>query len=158
MRYLRKNVIGSDLKKSLLIMFNKIKEQQIIPFFMNNATITTVPKKGSRLLLENERGIFRVPVIRTILMRLIYNEKYETIDGNMSENQMGARKNKGCRNNILIIKVYNNFLIEKGAHLFIFWVKDCPDLYRMDCRLCWANFFQLCPDCLLHPEHSFHLF
>ena len=84
-------------------MFNKIKEQQIIPFFMNNANITTVPKKGSRLLLENERGIFRVPVLRTILMRLIYNEKYETIDGNMSEYQMGARKNKGCRNNILII-------------------------------------------------------
>ena len=71
----KKNVIGDDLKNSLLIMFNKIKEQQIIPIFMNNANITTVPKKGSRLLLENERGIFRVPVLRSILMRLIYNEK-----------------------------------------------------------------------------------
>ena len=99
----KKKVIGDDLKNSLLIMFNKIKEQQIIPLFMNNANITTVPKKGSRLLLENERGIFRVPVLRSILMRLIYNEKYEMIDNNMSEYQMGARKNKGCRNNLLII-------------------------------------------------------
>ena len=53
----KKKVIGSDLKNSLLMMFNKIKEEQIIPLFMNNANITTVPKRGSRLLLENERGI-----------------------------------------------------------------------------------------------------
>ena len=49
------NVIGDDLKKSLLLMFNRLKEKQVIPLFMNyaNINITTVPKKGSRLLLEN---------------------------------------------------------------------------------------------------------
>ena len=99
----KKNSIGDDLKNSLLLMFNKIKEQQKIPMFMKNANITTVPKRGSRLLLDNERGIFRVPVLRGILMRLIYNENYEKIDRNMSDFQMGGRKNKGCRNNILII-------------------------------------------------------
>ena len=99
----KRNVIGSDLKNSLLTMFNKIKEEQIIPLFMNKANITTVPKRGSRLLLENERGIFRVPVLRSILMRLIYNNKYEMIDNNMSEYQMGGRKRRGCRNNLLII-------------------------------------------------------
>ena len=36
-------------------------------------------------------------------MLLIYNEKYEIIDSNMSDCQMGARKRKGCRNNIFII-------------------------------------------------------
>ena len=36
-------------------------------------------------------------------MRLIYNEKYEEIDMKMSDCQMGARKNKGCRNNLFII-------------------------------------------------------
>ena len=96
-------VIGEDLKKSLLLMFNRLKEEQLIPIFMNYANITTVPKKGSKLLLENERGIFRVPVLRSILMRLIYNEKYEEIDNKMSDCQMGARKNKGCRNDIFKI-------------------------------------------------------
>ena len=71
--------------------------------FMNYANITTVPKKGSKIRLENERGIFRVAVVRYILMRLIYNEKYQIIDENMSDCQMGGRKNKGCRNNIFII-------------------------------------------------------
>ena len=96
-------VIGEDLKKSLLLMFNRIKEEQLIPLFMNYANITTVPKKGSKLLLENERGIFRVSVLRSILMRMIYNEKYDEIDSKMSDCQMGGRKNKGCRNNIFII-------------------------------------------------------
>ena len=69
------NVIGEDLKRSLLLMFNSLKINQIIAIFMNYANVTTVPKKGSCLLLENERGIFRVPVLRYILMRLGYPER-----------------------------------------------------------------------------------
>ena len=99
----KKDVIGRDLKCSLLMMFNNLKQKQLIPIFMNYANITTVPKRGSSLLLENQRGIFRCAVLRSILMRLIYNEKYPEIDSNMSECQMGGRKHKGCRHNILII-------------------------------------------------------
>jgi hypothetical protein len=97
------NVIGKDLKKSLLIMFKKLKANKMIPNFMNFANITTVPKRGSRLEPRNERGIFRVPVVRYILMRIIYDMKYPIIDQNMSDCQMGARKRKGCKNNIFII-------------------------------------------------------
>ena len=99
----KKNVIGTDLKKSLLLMYNKLKIEQLIAIFMNYANITTVPKQGSKLLLENERGIFCVSVLRYILMRLIYNQKYPEIDINMFDCQKGARKMKGCRNNIFII-------------------------------------------------------
>ena len=70
---------------------------------MNYCNITTVPKKGCKTLLRNERGIFRVPTARYILMRMIYNMKYSDIDKNMSDCQMGARKAKGCRNNIFIL-------------------------------------------------------
>ena len=95
--------IGDNLKVSLLMMMNRIKKTSIVPEIMRYANITTIPKKGSRLELKNERGIFRCSVLRQILMRLIYNSKYEIIDKNMSELQMGARKNKGCRNNLFII-------------------------------------------------------
>ena len=67
----KKGVIGDDLKLSLLSMFKKARRDKIIPILMNYDNITTVPKKGSRLLLENERGIFRVAVLRYILMRLL---------------------------------------------------------------------------------------
>ena len=87
----------------MLVMFNKMKKNELIPKFMNNPNITTVPKKGSRVLLKNERGIFRVSVIRYILMLLIYDSKYPDIDRKMSDCQMGGRKRKGCRNNIFIM-------------------------------------------------------
>ena len=99
----KNNVIGVDLKKPLLSMFNSLKKNQKISMFMNLANVTTVPKKGSKLLLENEHGIFRVSAIRSILMRLIHNEKYNTIDKNMSDLQLGGRKQKGCLNDILIV-------------------------------------------------------
>ena len=97
------DVIGDDLKRSLLIMMNSLKQQGMIPKHMNIANITTVPKKGSKFILKNERGIFRVSVLRTILMRLIYNTKYPIIDKNISECQMGARKEKGSKNNIFVL-------------------------------------------------------
>ena len=99
----KKGVIGYDLRKSLLLMFNKMKKQKLIPIFMNIANITTVPKKGCRLELRNERGIFRCSVVRSILMHLIYETKYPKIDSKMSDCQMGGRRKKGCKNNIFIL-------------------------------------------------------
>ena len=75
--------IGSNLKKSLLVMFNKIKNIGKLPDFMKKATILTIPKTGSKLLLKNERGIFVLSSVRTILMRLVYKTKYETINSRM---------------------------------------------------------------------------
>ena len=84
----KENVIGADLKKSLLLMFNNLKKNNQIPKFFNCANITTVPKKGSRLILTNERGIFRVSVIRSILMNLIYESNYPQVDKQTSDCQM----------------------------------------------------------------------
>ena len=42
-------VLGSDLKKSLLIMFNNLKAKNIIPNFMKYANITTVPNVSVRI-------------------------------------------------------------------------------------------------------------
>ena len=99
----KQNIIGTNLKMSLLVMFNKMKKNDLIPKFFNVANITTVPKKGSRLILTNERGIFRVPVIRSILMNMIYETNYSKIDNYMSDCQMGGRRKKSCKNNIFIL-------------------------------------------------------
>jgi hypothetical protein len=85
------------------MLSNKLKIKKMIPEFMMFTNLTTVPKKGSLTLLENERGIFRVEIVRSIIMRLAYNDKYPCIDENMSDSQMGGRKGKSCRNNIFVI-------------------------------------------------------
>ena len=94
------DLIEDDLKNSLLTMFKKLKKKNMIASFMNVANVTTIPKKGPRIELKNERGIFRVPVVRYILMRIIYNMKYQTIDENMSDCQSDrweAEKRKDAR-------------------------------------------------------------
>ena len=101
----KQNIIGTNLKMSLLVMFNKMKKNDLIPKFFNVANITTVPKKGSRLILTNERGIFRVPVIRSILMNMIYESNYSKIDNYMSDCQMGGRRQKSCKRTFLFLMV-----------------------------------------------------
>ena len=51
-------VAGEDLKTGLLALFNNIKENLIVPDFMNLQNITSIYKsKGSRMDMNNERGI-----------------------------------------------------------------------------------------------------
>ena len=59
--------IGSNLKISLLNLFNEFKTKCEIPTFMRKATVATIPKKGSKLLLKNERGINNIWVPNGII-------------------------------------------------------------------------------------------
>ena len=70
---------------------------------MKEATISTIPKSGSKVLLKNERGIFVLSAVRTILMRLLYNTHYETINSHMSDSNVGGRRNMSCINHIFVI-------------------------------------------------------
>ena len=70
---------------------------------MKAAVISTIPKKGSKLLLKNERGIFVLSAVRTLLMRLLYNTLYKTINQNMSDSHFGGRKEMSCINYIFVL-------------------------------------------------------
>ena len=71
-------VAGRDLKHSMLNFFNKMRDENYIPDFMRLADVVTIYKgKGEKSSLENDRGIFLVTTFRSILIRLIYEDKYE---------------------------------------------------------------------------------
>ena len=98
------DVAGKNLKLSMLTMFNKIKSENFIPEFIRKADVTTIYKgKGTKASLENDRGIFLVTTFRSILMKLIYKEKYSIIDSHMSDSQIGGRKGKSVRNHIWVL-------------------------------------------------------
>ena len=131
----KSGVIGENLKLSLLQLCNNIRSSGKIPKFMKYANITTVPKKGSISNLENERGIFRVDVIRSILMRLIYNDKYPIVDKNMSDCQMGGRKDKGCRNNIFIVNGIIHDVTKSKKNPVVLQIYDYKQMFdSMDLR------------------------
>ena len=111
-------------------MLNQLKLNQMIPIYFNFANITTVPKKGSRIEPRNERGLFRVPIVRAILMRLTYNSKYPKIDRNMSDCQMGGRKNKGCKNNIFVINgIIHETLKTKKNKAIVLQIYDYAQMF-----------------------------
>ena len=135
----KNEVAGMKLKVSLLMLMNKIKSENYIPDFIRNADVTTIYKgKGDKFNLENDRGIFLVTTFRSILMKLIYCDKYSTIDENMSDSQVGGRKGRNVRNHVWVLHgIIADVLSRKQKHAIdiqIFDYKQCFDsLWLQEC-------------------------
>ena len=129
-------VIGKDLENSFLKLLNKIKDECLIPSFMELVNIVAIYKgRGRKNLLVNDRGIFIVNIFRSVLMKLIYKDNYDTIDSNMSDSNVGARKRKNIRNHIFILNgIINDVLSRKDAAIDIIIVdyKQCFDSMWLD--------------------------
>ena len=96
--------IGHDLKLSLLQLFNKIKNTTKIPDFFKNVYITAIPKKKkSPLDLSSLRGIFLVPKLKVVFMKLVYNSVINIIEDNLSLSNIGARKKKSPRDHLFVV-------------------------------------------------------
>ena len=110
------DVIGTDLKNSMLILSNKVKLELELPVFMEIANIISIYKgKGDKLDLTNDRGIF----------------KYSIVDSNMSDSNIGARKGKNIRNHLFIVNgVINEVVQDKSKSM---------DIRVLDYRQCFDS-------------------
>ena len=129
---------GTDLKLALLKMSNNMKDQQVFPQALAMCNISSLCKnKGSRKDFGNYRGIFRVTVIRSILDKLIYNDEYQTIDANLTDSNVGARRNRNIRDNIFVINAISNNTVKrnlKDRDVQIVDVEKCFDkLWSSEC-------------------------
>ena len=123
---------GNDLKASLLALFNKVKQTQTYPSIFHPSTITSIWKrKGNQSELDNDRGIFNVTKIRSILDKLVYNDIYETVDDNMSCSNIGARKNRNIRDHLFVINGILNEAVngpkKQPIDLQIYDISKCFD-------------------------------
>ena len=97
-------VIGSDLVVSLLNIINRAKYELVIPRPIRLTKITSIYKnKGEKCDLQNDRGVHSVTKFRGIIDKLLYNDKYQEIDGNMSDCNVGGRRNRSIRDNLFVI-------------------------------------------------------
>ena len=123
----REGVIGSDLKLSLLMMFNQMKDQVTIPEMLRTATITMLYKKNSKTDLNNWRGIFVTSVLRTLLMKIIQNRTYRKVASSMSDSQKRAQKKKSVRIHIFVLNAIISDVLSSVK-------KPSIDLCAMDYR------------------------
>ena len=81
--------------------------------------------------MDNDRGIFCVTKIRSILDKLIYNDFYSTIDASMSCSNIGGRRNRNVREHLFVINgIMNEVINNKDAEnidLEIYDVAKCFD-------------------------------
>ena len=110
----KENVIGDDLKLSILMMLNKMKEKSYIPPCFKVANITMLHKKKNKLDLTNWRGIFVTSVLRTILMKMVHNRTYEIVAQNMTDSQIRARKQKSVRNHVFVLNSIFSDVLSSG--------------------------------------------
>ena len=62
--------------------------------------------------MKNDRGIFGLPVLRNIIDKMIYEDKYDDIDASMSNSNIGARRKKNIRNHLFIIYGIINSVVQ----------------------------------------------
>ena len=121
----RPEVAGDDLKLAVLKLMNRIKDDQKYPECLELCNISSIwKKKGSRNDFDCYRGIFRVTIFRSILDRLIYNDEYNNIDGNLTDCNVGARKKRNIRDNIFVINAIMNSVKKKNEEALDFQVYD----------------------------------
>jgi hypothetical protein len=98
---------------------------------MELCNITSIYKnKGSHKDFDSYRGIFRVTVLRSILDRMIYNDNYWVIDKNLTDGNVGARKDRNVRDNIFVMNAISNSVINgqmPPIQISVTDVKKCFD-------------------------------
>ena len=110
---------GSDVFNSLTKLFNLIKKELLIPEFFELMSITSLYKnKGVQSELSNDRGIFNVSKVKSILDKVIYSNVYEKIDQNMSYSNVGGRKQRNIRDHLFVLYAAINDVINGSGHSF----------------------------------------
>ena len=84
---------------------------------MQLASITSIQKsnRGSRSDLSNERGLFCVSKVRSILDKLIHSDYYDFIDNNLTDSNVGGRKERNIRDHIFVINSVINDVLNGEA-------------------------------------------
>ena len=109
-------VCGADMSRSLQKMFNGIKNNLEIPQFMRKVAITSLYKnKGSKSDFSNQRGVFNVSKVRSILDKILYSDVYETIDKELSYSNIGARKGRNIRDHLFVVYAIINDVINGSS-------------------------------------------
>ena len=125
---------GCDLKLAVLKLMNHIKNTQTYPEALEYCNITSLYKhKGSHKDFNNYRGVFRVTVFRSLLDRLMYNDCYSTIDENLTDGNVGARRNRNIRDNLFVLGAVVNSVINGKEEPIQVQVQDAEKCFDKLC-------------------------
>ena len=129
---------------AIIKLMNRIKTELFFPKPLKVCNVTNLYKnKGLKQQFDSHRGIFRTPVLRNILDKLIYDDEYQNIDQNLTNCNVGSRKGRNVRDNLFVIGAIMNESKqnpEEATDIGVYdiykcfdslWLKECiNDLYE----------------------------
>ena len=116
--------------QSLLSLLNRIKMEIIVPDVLKLSNVSTLYKgKGSRRDVLNLRGIFKLPIVRNILDKLITMDEQEHVNEKMGQFQVGNQHMRNIRDHTLIIHAVVNEALNNNINIDILFtdIKQCFD-------------------------------
>ena len=140
-------IIGQDLFNTLLLFCNQTKEKLFKTPSLKMSDITSIYKnKNSRLDLKNDRGIFSVVKLRSVIDKMVYQDIYDMVDSEMSDSNVGARRERNIRDNLFVIYAVMAEVLHTGedvelalydlAQCFesMWWQETSNDLWDKGCE------------------------
>ena len=126
-------IMGKDFIDSLLTLINKIEESPVIPDEWDEMEILSFHKnKGSKLELENRRGIFITNTISKLFEKIRSGKTREKLRDKISEFQCGGIEDRSTADHLITLNsviAYNKYL---GAPTHIWF----GDAYKCFDKLC----------------------
>ena len=65
--------------------------------------------------MSNQRGVFNLSKVRSVMDRVLYSEVYPMVDSQLSYSNVGGRKNRNIRDHLFIIYAVINNVLNGGA-------------------------------------------
>ena len=110
---------------------NTMKDKTEFPECLRLCNVTNAFKnKGDPTSFDSYIGLFRAPVFRNILDKLLYFDMYETIDQSLTDCNVGSRKRRNIQDNLFVINAISNeskHKNEEACDLCVYDVKKCFD-------------------------------
>ena len=136
---------GEEMIKSLILMCNRILEDDEIPIEWSRVIIKSFYKnKGPKLEMTSRRGIFLTNLISKVFETILQQKSEKNIK--MHECQNGGQKGRSAVDNVLILMaiIDNNRRLKRKTYIIYadaekcfdkLWLQDCLiDLYQIGMR------------------------
>ena len=135
----KEGIAGQGLLNAITILMNKIKDNpKEYPVSMTIYNVTNIYKnKGDKNSFDSHRGVFRTTSLRNIMDKLIYIDEYKTVDSNLTNCNVGSRKNRNIRDNLFVMNaIMNNSKRGNGepCDICVYDIRKCFDsLWMHEC-------------------------
>ena len=132
-------ILEDENAKFLKRLFDKIWAQERVPDEWLKGIIVKLPKKGDLMDCNNWRGITLLVVASKIFARGIFERTQGSLEGVLRKQQAGFRKDRACKDQVLVLRRLIEEAQEKQRALMIDFVdfeKAFDSVFREALWLC----------------------